>query len=131
METLIPEIEARNILETYEGSNNQLLDWKNKFENQKSFNLTRPQSDYVLKFHNVTPKVARKYIDIVSTFGEKIMEDRLLPKTPEKIWCEKLLCESDKAFHIWGKVLDNDPLIAMWLPKAAVMQPEKKTKQNY
>jgi SWI/SNF-related matrix-associated actin-dependent regulator 1 of chromatin subfamily A len=126
METLIPEIEARTILSTYEGSNNQLLDWKTKFENQKNFKLTRPQADYVLKFHNVTPKVARKYIEIVSTFGEKIMEDRLLPKAPEKIWCEKLLCDSDKAFHIWGKVLESDPLNAFWLPKAAVMQPEKK-----
>jgi len=126
METLIPEIEARNILETYEGSNNQLLDWKNKFKNQKSFNLTRPQSDYVLKFHNVTPKVARKYIDIVSTFGEKIMEDRLLPKTPEKIWCEKLLCESDKAFHIWGKIIDSQQNHALWLPKSAIVQEEKK-----
>jgi hypothetical protein len=70
--------------------------------------------------------VARKYINIVSSFGEKIMEERLLPKPPEKIWCEKLLCDSEKAFHIWGKVLDNDQLSAMWLPKAAVMQEEKK-----
>jgi len=126
METKIPEIEARNILSTYEGSNNQLLDWKRKFVEVKNFKLTRPQSDYVQKYHNVSPKVARKYINIVNSFGEKIMEERLLPKPPEKIWCEKLLCDSDKAFHVWGKVLDGDQLSAMWLPKAAVMQEEKK-----
>jgi len=126
MDTLIPEIEARNILLNYEGSNNQLLEWKQKFEIQQNFKLTRPQSDYVLKFHKVTPKVAKKYIEIVSTFGEKLMEDMLLPKAPEKIWCEKLLCDSDKAFHIWGKILDTQKNHAIWLPKAAVMQPEKK-----
>jgi SWI/SNF-related matrix-associated actin-dependent regulator 1 of chromatin subfamily A len=126
METKIPEIEARNILSTYEGSNNQLLDWKRKFVEVKNFKLTRPQSEYVQKYHQVTPKVARKYINIVSTFGEKIMEDRLLTTPPEKIWCEKLLCESDKAYHIWGKIIDVDQLSAMWLPKAAVMQEEKK-----
>ena len=126
METKIPEIEARNILSTYEGSNNQLLDWKRKFVEVKNFKLTRPQSEYVQKYHQVTPKVARKYITIVSTFGEKIMEERLLPKVPEQIWCEKLLCESDKAYHIWGKVLEVDQLSAMWLPKAAIMQEEKK-----
>jgi SNF2 family DNA or RNA helicase len=126
METKIPEIEARNILSTYEGSNNQLLDWKRKFVEVKNFKLTRPQSDYVQKYHNVSPTVARKYINIVNSFGEKIMEERLLPKPPEKIWCEKLLCDSDKAFHVWGKVLDGDQLSAMWLPKAAVMQEEKK-----
>jgi len=122
----IPEIDAKNILLTYEGANNQLLEWKRKFVDVKNFKLTRPQSEYVLKYHEVTPKVARKYIDIVSTFGDKIMEDRLLPKPPEKIWCEKLLCESDKAYHIWGKVLDSEQNYAMWLPKAAIVQPEKK-----
>ena len=126
METKIPEIEARNILSTYEGSNNQLLDWKRKFKDVKNFKLTRPQSEYVQKYNEVTPKIARKHINIVSTFGEKIMEDRLLTTPPTKIWCEKLLCESDKAFHIWGKVLEVDQLSAIWLPKAAVVQEEKK-----
>ena len=37
METKIPEIEARNILSTYKGSNNQLLDWKRKFVEVKNF----------------------------------------------------------------------------------------------
>lgn len=126
METKIPEIEARTILSTYEGFNNQLLEWKKKFEDLKTFKLTRPQSDYVLKYHNVVPKVARKYLNIVGSFGEKIMEDRLLPKPPEKIWCEKLLCESDKAYHIWGKIIDSDENRAIWIPKAAILQEEKK-----
>ena len=123
---MIPEIEAREVLSTYEGSNNQLLDWKKKFVDIKNFKLTRPQSEYVIKYKDVVPKVARKYINIVSTFGEKIMEDRLLPKPPEKIWCEKLLCDSEKAFHIWGKVIDSEQNHAMWLPKAAIVQEEKK-----
>jgi hypothetical protein len=122
----IPEIEARNILLNYEGANNQLLEWKTKFLNTKNFKLTRPQSDYVLKYHNITPKVAKKYITIFSTFGEKIMEDRLLPKVPEKIWCEKLLCDTDKAYHIWGRVLETEKNYAMWLPKASIVLPEKK-----
>ena len=96
MDKMIPEIEAREILSSYEGFNNQLLDWKNKFITQKNFKLTRPQSDYVLKYHNTKPKVAKKHIKIVESFGEKIREDRLLTKIPTQIWCEKLLCESDK-----------------------------------
>lgn len=122
----IPEIEAREILSTYDGSNNQLLEWKRKFVEVKNFKLTRPQAEYVLKYKDTTPRVARKYIEVVSTFGEKLMEDKLLTTPPTKIWCEKLLCESDKAFHIWGKILDSEQLNAFWLPKAAVVQPEKK-----
>jgi SNF2 family DNA or RNA helicase len=123
---MIPEIEARDILQTYEGFNNQLLDWKRKFIDVKNFKLTRPQADYVLKYQNVKPKVARKYINIVQSFGDKLMESKLLPKPPEKIWCEKLLCESDKAFHIWGKVLESEQNHAFWIPKIAVVQEEKK-----
>jgi SNF2 family DNA or RNA helicase len=122
----IPEIEAREMLSTYEGSNNQLLEWKRKFTDVKNFKLTRPQAEYALKYKDVTPKVAKKHISIVSSFGEKIMEDKLLTSVPDKIWCEKLLCESDKAFHIWGKILEHEQLNAFWLPKAAVVQPEKK-----
>jgi SNF2 family DNA or RNA helicase len=126
----IPEIEARNILLNYEGANNQLLEWKTKFLNVKNFKLTRPQSDYVLNYHEVTPKVAKKFITIFSTFGEKIQEERLLPKVPEEIWCEKLLCETDKAYHVWGRVLDTEKNHAMWLPKAAIVLPEKKLNRN-
>ena len=123
---MIPEIEAREILSNYDGSNNQLLEWKRRFVEVKNFKLTRPQSEYVIKNKDVSPKVARKYINIVSTFGEKIQEERLLPIPPQKVWCEKLLCESEKAYHIWGKVLDSDQLSAFWLPKAAIIQEEKK-----
>ncbi len=126
MEKNIPEIEARNILLSYEGSNNQLLEYKQKFLDVKNFKLTRPQSEYVIKYKDVKPKVAKKYINIVSNFGEKIADEKLLPSIPENIWCEKLLCESDKAFHIWGKITENEKLHSFWLPKAAVVQQEKK-----
>ena len=126
MERKIPEIEAREILENYDGSNNQLLEWKIKSQTGKGFSFTRPQADYVLKYHSITPKVAKKYVSIVESFGEKIMEQRFLVSVPQKIWVEKLLCETDKAYHIWGKVLDSDKLQAMWVPKAAILQEEKK-----
>ena len=44
-----------------------------------------PDFAYVLKYKDVTPTVAKKYINIVSTFGEKIMEERLLLATEEFI----------------------------------------------
>lgn len=123
---VIPEIEAREILLKYEGFNNQLLEWKRRFIEVKNFKLTRPQSEYVLKYKDTVPKIARKYINIVSTFGDKLMDEKLLTSPPDKIWCEKLLCESEKAFHIWGKISESDKLSAFWLPKAAVVKPEKK-----
>lgn len=122
----VPEIVAKNILETYEGYNNQMLDWKKKFETNKSFKLTRPQSEYVIKYHEVVPKIARKNIVIVENFGEKLKETKELNFVPEKIWCEKLLCETDKAYHIWGKIYESQKNHAMWIPKSAIIQEEKK-----
>lgn len=126
METKIPEIEAKNILLNYEGSNNQIMDWKNKLLNTKNFKLTRTQCDYIIKYKDVSPKIARKYITILDSFADKLMEDRLLVKPPEKIWCEKLLCETDKAFHIWGRLFETETFYALWLPKSAILQEEKK-----
>jgi SWI/SNF-related matrix-associated actin-dependent regulator 1 of chromatin subfamily A len=123
---MIPEIEAREILQAYEGFNNVLLEYKRKFIDVKNFKLTRPQSEYVIKYKDTIPKVAKKHINIVSTFGEKIQEEKLLPLPPTQIWCEKLLCESDKAYHIWGKILDSEQNSAFWLPKSAIVQEEKK-----
>ena len=125
MERQIPEIEAREIVTGYTGYNNQILSWKKKFETSKNHTLTRPQSDYVLKHWETVPKVARKYIEISEYFGQKIMEDRLLPEPVKYIWAEKLLCESDMAYNIWGNINKDLPSISMWLPKAAVIQEEK------
>jgi SWI/SNF-related matrix-associated actin-dependent regulator 1 of chromatin subfamily A len=126
MQSTIPEIEARDILANYEGFNNQLLEFKKKFLEVKNFKLTRPQAEYVIKYHEVIPRVAKKYINVASNFGEKLMEDKHLPKVPEKVWCEKLLCESDKAYHIWGRVTDSEKNYTMWIPKSSIIQEEKK-----
>ena len=126
MQSKIPEIEAREILSTYEGFNNQLIEWKRKLSEVKGFQLTRPQAEYVLKYHEVVPRVAKKYISIVDGFADKLMESKHLTKPPEKIWCEKLLCESDMAYHIWGKIFETEKNSAMWVPKSAITQEEKK-----
>lgn len=122
----ILEIDAKNILNEYNGSNNQIIELKLKLLNIKNFKLTRTQSEYILKYHNIDPKVAKKNIKLVKSFGEKLMEERLLVKPVEEIWCEKLLCETEKAYHIYGKVIESDKLNCFWLPKSAILRPEKK-----
>jgi SWI/SNF-related matrix-associated actin-dependent regulator 1 of chromatin subfamily A len=126
METKIPEIVAREILFSYAGSNNHLLELKKRLLESKNFSLSRTQADYIIKHEKTIPKVARKKVKLFSSFADKIMEDRLLPKAPEEIWVEKLLCESEKAYHIWGKVLESDQMHSFWLPKMAIIQEEKK-----
>jgi len=126
METKIPEIVAREILFSYAGSNNHLLELKKRLLESKNFSLSRTQADYIIKHEKTIPKVARKKVKLFSSFADKIMEERLLPKSPEDIWVEKLLCETEKAYHIWGKILESDQMHSFWLPKMAIIQEEKK-----
>jgi SNF2 family DNA or RNA helicase len=125
MDKKIPEIEAREILTEYEGYNNQILDWKKRQSKDRHYKMSRAQCDYILKYHKIEPKVARKNVSIAKSFGSKIQEDRLLMEPVESLWVEKLLCESDKAFHIWGNLTQDMAPIAMWIPKASIIQEEK------
>ena len=126
MEVKIPEIEARKILETYEGANNQILEWKRRMSIGKGFKLARTQALYIITHHETVPKVARRNITLVKSFGEKLKEEKLLTKPVEEVWCEKLLCETEKAYHLWGKMFPTQMNHAFWLPKGAVLTPEKK-----
>jgi len=118
----IPEIRALRILETYEGYNNYILSIKKKVETQKHYKITRPQSDYIIDFHKITPKIARKWVPLDKYFSKMMMEDKLLTRQPEKIYVEKILVEKDKAFHIFGKLFENEELHEFWLPKAAIIK---------
>ena len=86
------------------------------------FKLTRAQADYIIKFNETTPKVARKWVELDSYFAQKLMDDKLLTKKPEKIYVEKLLVEKEKSFHIWGKLFENEELNDIWLPKVALQK---------
>ena len=121
----IPEVKAQRILDTYDGFNNYILSIKKKYENQKHFKLTRAQADYINSYNETVPKLARKWVDLDSYFGTKMMEEKLLTKVPEKVYVEKILVEKDKSFHIWGKIFDSEKLHDFWLPKVALIPTQK------
>lgn len=116
------ESKAMIILETYEGGNNYILELKRKSQINKKFYPTRSQSEYILSFHDKQPKIARKWVNLDAYFAQKLADDKLYTKIPEKIWVEKLLADKEKAYHIWGKVFEDEELHDFWLPKASVIK---------
>ena len=116
------ESKAMTLLETYEGGNNYLLELKKKSQLNRKFYPTRSQSEYIINNHDKQPKVAKKWVVLDAYFAQKLADDKLYTQIPEKVWVEKLLSEKEKAFHIWGKVFDNEELHDFWLPKAAVIK---------
>ena len=97
-----------------------ILKLQSKMRKFNHFKLTRAQSDYIIKFNKVVPKIARRWVELDSYFAKKLMDDKLLTKKPEKIYIEKLLVEKEKSYHIWGKLFDKEELSSIWLPKVAL-----------
>ena len=116
------EQRALNILETYSGANNYILKLKHNKEINKKFYPTRSQSDYILTYNEVIPKVAKKWVELDPYFAKKIADDKLYTEVPKEIWVEKLLVEKEKSYHIWGKVFSGETLHDFWLPKGALIK---------
>ena len=132
MDIIIPEIQAKKILAQYSGANNYILNLKSYYEMYKSKHLTRSQSDYIITNHEKIPKIARKWVEVDDYFSETLMTKHLLPQKPEKIWVEKILTDSEKAYHIWGKILDSQNFFDFWVPKnQLVVNTERKVEVNY
>jgi len=132
MDITIPEIEAKKILAQYSGANNYIINLQSYYKLYKSRHLTRSQSDYIITNHNNTPKIARKWVEIDDYFAETLMNKHLLPQKPEKIWVEKILASSEKAYHLWGKILETQNLYSLWVPKnQLVINTERKVEVDY
>jgi SWI/SNF-related matrix-associated actin-dependent regulator 1 of chromatin subfamily A len=116
------ESKAMTILETYEGFNNYILELKRKSQINKKFYPTRSQSEYIINFHNQKPKVAKKWVILDAYFAQKLADDKLYTEIPQKVWVEKLLADKEKAYHIWGRILETEELHDFWLPKAAIIK---------
>jgi SWI/SNF-related matrix-associated actin-dependent regulator 1 of chromatin subfamily A len=116
------ESKAMSILETYEGGNNYILELKRKSQVNRKFYPTRSQAEYIINFHDKQPKVAKKWVILDAYFAQKLADDKLYTEIPQKVWVEKLLADKEKAYHIWGKVLDKEELHDFWLPKAAIIK---------
>lgn len=127
MSNKIIEISIKEKLLAYEGANNQILDWKRKIQLSNKYVLTRTQIDYLKKFYDVKPKIVRRRLKIVDSFFQRLIKDNgIFLVEDNSIWVEKLLCETDKAYHIYGKILEKQELHPIWLPKTAIIPEEKK-----
>jgi SNF2 family DNA or RNA helicase len=110
------------MLDSYTGANNYILYLQNKKISSKKFYPTRSQAEYIITYHNVIPKIARKWVELDTYFAKKFSEERYLLEVPEQIYIEKLLVEKEKSYHVWGKFFEKDNLSEFWVPKSALIK---------
>jgi hypothetical protein len=116
------ELRALEILNEYSGWNNYIIKLKKQKEKNKNFYPTRSQSEYIINYNSLVPKIAKKWVELDPYFAKKIADEKLLTTIPTSVYVEKLLVEKDKSYHIWGKLFENEELYDFWVPKGALIK---------
>ena len=113
---------ALSLLESYKGINPYLKKMRNDHQQNKGVKLTDTQIKYIIDNHQKEPILINRVVSITKFFGEELQRQEGLKFLPEKILIEYILADSEKTFHIYGKVKRNQVESKMyWLPKTQVL----------
>jgi len=116
------EIKVFSLLTKYSGRNPYIYRIKQNREKNKRMALTKTQINYILNYHDKDPVELNRVMEITEYFGEELKKSEHLSFVPKKILVEFLLAETDKAFHIFGKVKQNQTSSKMyWVPKTQLL----------
>ncbi len=112
---------ALSLLEAYIGINPYILKLKNELIKNKKISLTDNQSKYIVDNHDREPQMINRVIGITEYVGLELQKQDGLSFTPERILIEFILAETDKTYHVYGKLNKNQKESRMyWLPKTQV-----------
>lgn len=113
---------AISYLEKYEGKNPYLRKLKIEYIKNKKINLTEAQSKYILDNYNKEPLLINRVIAITNYLGEELKTKYNINFVPEKILIEYLLADTEKTYHVYGKLKRNQKESGMYfLPKTQVI----------
>ncbi len=113
---------AINILRDYEGKNPYIKKLKKKLIKFGKITLTTFQSDYIVDNHKKDPMLINKIVSITEYIGEELKKQHNLTFVPQKILIEYMLADSDKTFHVYGKLKRNQEKSDMYfIPKTQVL----------
>lgn len=118
----LKSLASLTLLENYKGRNPYLISLKNKLLKNGKINLTQTQDKYVNEFYNVEPQLINRLVSINNFLGEQMKEDLKLSFTPQKVLIEYMLAETDKSYHVSGKLTTKQQYPQLyWLPKTMVL----------
>ena len=106
--TKIPiEITAKEILQTYNGSNDYLLELKNVLVTKKRLPITRNIAEYIINNHKIKPIELNKKYTLHKSCRKFIQTQYNLETEPEFIFINKLLTRKGGTIHVWGCFHDD------------------------
>lgn len=114
---------AISLLEKYDGINPYIKRLKLDCLKNNGVPLTPNQSKYIIDNVDKEPYLINRVIGITKYLGEELKRQEDLTFTPERILVEYILAETDKTYHIYGKLKQNQTSSKMyWLPKTQVTE---------
>jgi SWI/SNF-related matrix-associated actin-dependent regulator 1 of chromatin subfamily A len=106
--TKIPiEITAKEILQTYNGSNDYLLELKNVLVTKKRLPITQNIAEYIINNHKIKPIELNKKYTLHKSCRKFIQTQYNLETEPEFIFINKLLTRKGGTIHVWGCFHDD------------------------
>jgi SWI/SNF-related matrix-associated actin-dependent regulator 1 of chromatin subfamily A len=112
---------ALNLLENYSGINPYLLRLKKEYLTNKKLQLTETQTRYIVDNYEREPQYINRVIGLTDYLGEELQKLDNLSFIPKKILIEFVLAETEKSYHVYGKLKQNQKESKMyWLPKTQV-----------
>ena len=111
---------ALDMLETYKGYNPYILTLKAEYLKTKKLLLTDTQSRYIIDNIDRDPQYMNRVVNITQYLGEELKTKYELDFIPERVLIEFMLAETEKAYHIYGKLTKKSESKLLWLPKTQV-----------
>lgn len=117
----LKNVSVLELLNKYKGKNPYLKKLRKEYMKGKVA-FTNTQVKYISEFHNVDPHKVERVIAITEYLGLELQKKYSIKFVPEKILIGFILADTDKAFHIYGKLKKNQENYQMyWLPKTQVL----------
>jgi SWI/SNF-related matrix-associated actin-dependent regulator 1 of chromatin subfamily A len=110
-------------LAEYEGKNEYIISLKEKLEKEGSFFISPSVAEYIENNFDRDPLEINRVITINEFFGKQLQEKFDLNHLPEKVLVEWVLGETEKSYHVKGKVFKNQKYSPMfYVPKTQISE---------
>jgi SWI/SNF-related matrix-associated actin-dependent regulator 1 of chromatin subfamily A len=118
-------------LRDYEGKNPYIKKMKKKLLADGKITITEAQSKYIKDNFDKEPILINKVVNISEFLGESLQQNEKLSFKPERILIEYMLADSEKTYHVYGKLTKKQEKSGMYfLPKTQVMDDPYFTESN-
>lgn len=110
-------------LEEYNGKNEYILSLKDQYQKKGSLVISPSVAEYIEKNYYKDPFEVNKVIEITEFFGKQLQEKFELNHTPNKVFVELILGDTEKSYHVKGKVFKNQKYSPIfYIPKTQVFE---------